>query len=211
MHLPASEGLERSDGELALPRASDLEQCLMKTPLAPTARSTRPATSPAHASPLPPPASLERSPRRSARAVLQVAEDLHAMEPEWVVFFSEMLGVEGHIRRAFPTPEALATFECTPEYARIRELLDDLRSRQAEPAKRESRRVVTVRMPRSLHETLKAEARELRVSINQLCITKLIRILDEKDRLSAEEDFDDAALEDIDPLSDDDARGGADL
>ena len=35
----------------------------------------------------------------AATAVLQVAERLHAMEPEWVVFFREVLGVEGIVRR----------------------------------------------------------------------------------------------------------------
>lgn len=183
----------------------------MKTTVASPVRTSRQPGSPGHASPLPPPASLDRSPRRAARAVLQVAEDLHAMEPDWVVFFSEMLGVDGHVRRAFPAADALAAFECTPEYARIREMLDDLRSRQAESPKRETRRVVTVRMPRSLHETLKAEARQLHMSINELCISKLIRILDEKDRELDAGDLDDTPLEDMDPLEDDGARGGAGL
>ena len=37
-------------------------------------------------------------------------------------------------------------------------------------------------MPRSLHESLKAEADDMRVSINTLCISKLLKILDEDDR-----------------------------
>ena len=62
-------------------------------------------------------------------------------------------------------------------------MLDDLRNRQRErPASREAQRVVTVRMPRSLHESLKAEADDMRVSINTLCISKLLKILDEDDR-----------------------------
>ena len=72
-------------------------------------------------------------------------------------------------------------FECSPEYARIREMLDDLRQRQQDqPAPRESQRVVTVRMPRSLHETLKAEAQQMKVSINTLCISKLLKLIDEE-------------------------------
>jgi predicted HicB family RNase H-like nuclease len=118
-----------------------------------------------------------------ATAVLQVAERLYAMEPEWVVFFREVLGVDGIVRRAFASPEALIRFECSPQYARIREMLDELRTRQRErPAERETQRVVTVRMPRSLHETLKAEAEENRVSINTLCISKLLKMLDEGER-----------------------------
>jgi predicted HicB family RNase H-like nuclease len=118
-----------------------------------------------------------------AVAALQVAERLHAMNPDWVVFFREVLGVDGVVRRSFRDPEELVRFECSPHYARIRELLDDLRSRQRDrPASREAQRVVTVRMPRSLHESLKAEAEDMRVSINSLCISKLLKMLDEEER-----------------------------
>ena len=62
-------------------------------------------------------------------------------------------------------------------------LFRSLRNRQRDrPAEREAQRVVTVRMPRSLHETLKAEAEEMRVSINTLCISKLLKMLDEGER-----------------------------
>jgi predicted HicB family RNase H-like nuclease len=115
----------------------------------------------------------------AAAAVLEVAERLHAMTPEWVVFFREVLGVDGIVRRTFNTPEALVRFECTPHYARIREMLDELREKQRErPGDREAQRVITVRMPSSLHETLRAEADELRVSINALCISKLMKLID---------------------------------
>jgi hypothetical protein len=33
-------------------------------------------------------------------------------------------------------------------------------------------------MPRSRHETLKAEADQMRVSINTLCISKLMKLID---------------------------------
>ena len=120
-----------------------------------------------------------------ATAILEVAERLYSMKPEWVVFFREVLGVDGIVRRTFNDPEALVRFECSPQYARIREMLDDLRNRQREePAGRSSQRVVTVRMPRTLHETLKAEAEQMRVSINTLCISKLLKLLDEGERQS---------------------------
>ncbi len=118
----------------------------------------------------------------AATAVLQVAERLYAMKPEWVVFFREVLGVDGIVRRTFGDADALLRFECSPQYARIREMLDALRSQQRdEPSDREAQRVVTVRMPRSLHETLKSEAEQLRVSINTLCISKLVKLLDEQE------------------------------
>ena len=126
-------------------------------------------------------APVNQSEPYQATAVLQVAERLYAMDPEWVVFFREVLGVDGIVRRTFSDPESLIRFECSPQYARIREMLDSLRSRQQDrPSERESQRVVTVRMPRSLHETLKNEAGLLRVSVNTLCISKLMKLLDER-------------------------------
>lgn len=133
-----------------------------------------------------------KPPRASSpeiRSVLGVAERLHAMSPEWVIFFREILGIDGIVRRSFRTADEMRAFECSPEYARIREMLDDLRQRPSAPpaADREAQRVVTVRMPRSLHETLKKEADELRVSINTLCIAKLMKLLDAKDRRNLQE------------------------
>jgi predicted HicB family RNase H-like nuclease len=134
-----------------------------------------------------PPASQDG--HHAATAVLQVAERLYSMDPEWVVFFREVLGVEGIVRRTFGDADALMRFECSPHYARIREMLDSLRSRQRDDQPdREAQRVVTVRMPRSLHESLKSEAGDLRVSINTLCISKLMKVLDaqEKNGLSGD-------------------------
>jgi len=120
--------------------------------------------------------------RHAATAVLEVAERLFAMEPEWVVFFREVLGVDGIVRRTFSDADSLMRFECSPQYARIREMLDGLRSRQSDRAsQREIQRVVTVRMPKSLHETLKSEAEQMRVSINTLCISKLMKLLDDQE------------------------------
>jgi len=125
--------------------------------------------------------------QHAATAVLQVAERLYAMQPEWVVFFHEVLGVNGIVRRTFSDPASLVRFECSPQYARIRELIDALRNRQRNETQngnspRISQRIVTVRMPKEIHETLKAEANQMRVSVNTLCISKLINLLDSKKR-----------------------------
>ena len=131
------------------------------------------------------PTKTARSPQtdsHAATAVLQVAERLYSMDPEWVVFFREVLGVDGIVRRTFSDSEALSRFECSPQYARIREMLDGLRGRQNDrQADRESQRVITVRMPKSLHQTLKTEAKQMQVSINALCISKLMKLLDEQE------------------------------
>ena len=132
------------------------------------------------------PASFAASPKiepqslhHASAAVLHTAERLFAMNPEWVVFFREVLGVDGIVSRTFGSGDARVRFECTPQYARIREMLEALRSRERDrAADRESNRVVTVRMPRSLHEALKGEAADRRMSINTLCIAKLLQALE---------------------------------
>ena len=114
------------------------------------------------------------------QAILEVAERLFAANPDWIIFFREIMGLDGIVRRTFQTPDSLMRFECSAEYARIREMLDALRQKQHEKTPvREVQRVVTVRMPMALHGTLKAEAQEMNVSINKLCISKLLKLLDE--------------------------------
>jgi predicted HicB family RNase H-like nuclease len=43
----------------------------------------------------------------------------------------------------------------------------------------EPTRVITVRLPKCLHEALRAEAHEHRTSMNKLCISKLLQFIDE--------------------------------
>lgn len=115
---------------------------------------------------------------KTQQEVLQVARQLYRQRPDWVVFFREVLGLDGIIRRAFPNAEDMAVFETTPEYEQIQEMLAELREeRRVED--QEPTTVITVRMPKVLHETLKAEAYERHTSMNKLCIAKLLQVLEE--------------------------------
>jgi predicted HicB family RNase H-like nuclease len=40
--------------------------------------------------------------------------------------------------------------------------------------------VITVRLPKSLHESLRAEAHDRRTSMNKLCISKLLQVIDDE-------------------------------
>ena len=112
--------------------------------------------------------------------VYRVASELFRQDPDWVTFFREVLGVEGVVRRVFPAPMDLAKFEQTREYAEIQQMVAKLRERASEPADaREPTRVITVRLPKSLHESLRTEAHERKTSMNKLCISKLLQIVDE--------------------------------
>jgi predicted HicB family RNase H-like nuclease len=108
------------------------------------------------------------------------ASELFEKKPEWVVFFREVLGVDGIVRQMFPTPEALAEFERTPQYTEIQDMLAKLRENNPEKAPEdEPTRVITVRLPKSVHESLFQEASEHKTSINQLCISKLLQMIDD--------------------------------
>lgn len=111
--------------------------------------------------------------------VRRTAEELYAQRPDWVAFYRETLGLRGIVRHTFPTREGLVAFEQTEAYQEILHLLTKLRGQgPAAVDAEEPTRVITVRLPRSLHETLRAEAHEHRTSMNKLCISKLLQFID---------------------------------
>lgn len=119
--------------------------------------------------------------------VLARAQELFETSPDWITFYREILGVRGVVRRHYPTPERLSEFEQTAAYVEIQEMLTQLRQLPAEvkdPKKVEAKkqeeptRVITVRLPKCLHDALKREAHEHQTSMNKLCISKLLQIID---------------------------------
>jgi predicted HicB family RNase H-like nuclease len=96
---------------------------------------------------------------------------------DWVTFYRETLGLHGAVRHAFPNRDAMAEFEQTEAYQEIQRLLTKLRENE-EPHPDEPTRVITVRLPKSLHEALRAEAHEHCTSMNKLCISKLLQFID---------------------------------
>jgi len=96
-----------------------------------------------------------------------------------VTFYREVLGLRGIIRQTYPSPRERAAFEQTESYQEILRLLTQLRQHGPTAfVTGEPTRVITVRMPRSLHETLRNEAFEHRTSMNKLCISKLLQFID---------------------------------
>jgi hypothetical protein len=113
--------------------------------------------------------------------VLQTAESRYRQSPDWVTFFREVLGVEGVVRKTFPTFDELTAFEQSEQYEKIQKLLVKLREkRPSADTESEPTRVITVRLPKSMHESLRTEAHDLRTSMNKLCISKLLQVIDEE-------------------------------
>jgi len=112
--------------------------------------------------------------------VLQVAENLYRQDPDWVTFFREVLGIDGAIRKAFPSLEELASFEKSEPFDHIQKMLVKLREKRTTvDPETEPTRVITVRLPKSMHEYLRTEAHDLRTSMNKLCISKLLQVIEE--------------------------------
>ena len=118
--------------------------------------------------------------------ILQTAKRLYEQEPDWVTFFREVLGVDGMVRGSFASLEELAAFERSQEFEQIQKWLVKLREqRSATDSESEPTRVITVRLPKSMHEYLRTEAHDLRTSMNKLCISKLLQVI-EQDLIPAE-------------------------
>jgi predicted HicB family RNase H-like nuclease len=119
--------------------------------------------------------------------LLQVAERLCTQSPDWVTFFREVMGIDGVVRRTFPNFDDLTAFERSEEFAQIQKLLVKLRENKATAdSESEPTRVITVRLPKSMHEYLRTEAHDLRTSMNKLCISKLLQMI-EQDMIPADQ------------------------
>lgn len=138
----------------------------------------------------------ESSVHQKQEEVYRIAHALFSKNPKpsWVTFFKEILGLHGMVRQTYPTPGSLATFERTETYTKLLEMLTKLREIPLpEDAKAgeependpEPVRVITVRVPESVHESIRIEAHERHTSMNKLCISKLLRAI-EKDLIPAE-------------------------
>ena len=111
--------------------------------------------------------------------VHRIAGELYRQSPDWVTFFREVLGIEGAARRMFPMADEFLLFEKSQEYSEIQQMVAKLReNNRAQPPGSEPTRVITVRLPKSLHESLRTEAHERRTSMNKLCISKLLQVID---------------------------------
>ena len=108
------------------------------------------------------------------------AAETFRRSPDWVTFYREILGVDGVINCLFSPFDKRCEFEKSEEYAKIQQMLARLREKsrgQKQPD--EPTRVITVRLPQSLHEALRHEAHNHKTSMNKLCISKLLQVIED--------------------------------
>ena len=118
----------------------------------------------------------QRDHEKEARVML-AAEVLYASTPDWATFYRQMLGIKGVVRRNYPSREEMAEFKQTPTYLEIHCMLTRLRKKgpAAEPVQ-DPLQVITVRIPKSLHDALQNEAFDHHTSMNKLCILEAVAV-----------------------------------
>lgn len=113
--------------------------------------------------------------RKRPQEVRRIAIEVFPAADSWVIFYREILGVDGVARKLFKNVEEIRHWESSEEFLEIQEMLTALRSNDSGKGESvEPQRMITVRLPTSLHETLKAEANEHLTSMNKLCLSKLM-------------------------------------
>ena len=113
---------------------------------------------------------------KNAKTLLDSAHEAAQVSETWAELSNALFAPEtGLVARAFPTRKEREAFLKTDEYRAIRQLVESARQQTglvagATPSK--SGKFV-VRLPKSLHAALEAEATEEGVSLNQLVVAKL--------------------------------------
>lgn len=108
-----------------------------------------------------------------------VANDLFGNAPNWVCFYRELLATGGLLSMIFLDPSDLLAFQRSDQYLQIQGMLTALRGRELpENDPNDPQRMITVRLPKSLHEAMCDEATRLNISVNKLCISRMLQMLD---------------------------------
>src|SRR5262249_32788648 len=112
-----------------------------------------------------------------ARQLLEFAEERAGRAADWVELHNALFGLGGKATELLTTESERTAFAQTAECRRIFALLDGL----PQPAVKDfgellatANGAISVRLPRSVHAALLAEAKAEGVSLNQLCLSKLV-------------------------------------
>lgn len=109
----------------------------------------------------------------------EIANDLFSNAPTWVCFYRELMGAAGMLHDLFQVNKDFGSFLRTDQHHQIQGMLTALRSRDLpESDPNDPQRMITVRLPKSLHEAMCEEATRLNISVNRLCISRMLQLLD---------------------------------
>src|SRR5260370_29697565 len=112
-----------------------------------------------------------------SRQTLAFAEERAKDMADWAELHNALFGLGGKATELFPTEAERTAFCRTEEYKRILALMDSLPHPSIKgfvDMVAHANGAISVRLPRSVHAALLAEAKAEGVSLNQLCLSKLV-------------------------------------
>jgi hypothetical protein len=113
------------------------------------------------------------------KQVVDCATELFGLAPSWVAFFRATMARGGVVSKLFVTPEERKEYWCSSEHHQVLEMLTALRSRDLPECEAgEPSRMITIRIPKCLHEFICDEANEMEMSVNKLCISRILMQVD---------------------------------
>ena len=115
----------------------------------------------------------KRSVKSRAQELLDFGRSLQGSGLTWVEANNSIYGPGGRFVTLFPTKADRMAFARMEESRKIDELIDSLPEPNIRPSREEYSGKFVVRVPKSLHAALAAEAEAEGVSLNQLVVTKL--------------------------------------
>jgi len=115
----------------------------------------------------------KRSMKSRAQELLNFARTLKDSGLTWVEANNSIYGPGGRFVKLFPTQTDRVAFARTEESRKIDELIDSFPEPDVRSSREEYSGKFVVRVPKSLHAALAAEAEIERVSLNQLVVVKL--------------------------------------
>jgi predicted HicB family RNase H-like nuclease len=150
---------------------------MTEAPMTEAPVASEPVTAVSQTISIPVTGTLEERKREAVHMALEMARQVS----DWETFFRGMLGTGGVIEQLFPGREQRSAFKQMPEYHEIQRIMARLRDQLNKRSRpdREVTRVITVRLPESLHHALMAEAGDMKTSMNKLCISKLLQVIDD--------------------------------
>ena len=114
-----------------------------------------------------------RSVKARAQELWEFARNLKRSGLTWVEANNAIYGPGGRFAKLFSTKSYRLAFAATDESRKIDELIDSLPEPDVQPAREEYSGKFVVRVPKSLHAALAAEALAEGVNLNQLVVAKL--------------------------------------
>jgi len=115
----------------------------------------------------------KRSMKSRAQELLEVAHGLKDSGLTWVEANNAIYGPGGRFAQLFSTKTDRMAFARMEESRKLDELIDSLLEPDIRPSREEYSGKFVVRVPKSLHAALAAEADAEGVSLNQLVVAKL--------------------------------------